>query len=95
MNNNNDNINFIDDKYSTIIENQSKLIDHLLKSDDKRNKYEIFKWITNCVMICVIGVTFIICYFCSSYETDNYGDTNITQSDSSILNTKGEMSVNE
>ena len=83
----------IDNQY--LIDIQSKLIDRLLESDERKSKHDVVKWITNCVMICVIGVTFIICYFCSSYETDNYGDTNITQSDNSVLNTKGEVSVNE
>ena len=71
----------MEDQKDVLIKNQSELIDKLLDKEDKNKKNTLIK---DCVLYCVVGlvtIVFFIGFFMSSYDTSNYSNNTITDSE--------------
>ena len=72
-----------------VIEKQSILIDKLLDKDLKDSKHSKMKDCFIALLIAIVAIVFIKGYWDSSYDTSNYSNNTINNSDNS-LNVGGE-----
>ena len=71
----------MEDQKDVLIKKQSELIDKLLDKEDKNKKNTLIK---DCVLYCIVGlviIVFFIGFFMSSYDTSNYSNNTITDSE--------------
>lgn len=71
------------------INKQSILIDKLIEKNKNDNKYDKIKDCFIAFLVAIVVSIFLIGYWCSSYDTSNYSNNTINDSDD-LFNRGGE-----